>query len=79
MKKRSMGDLSPEQAKTLRALELFRAEMGYAPSLRELAEVRGYRSKTAVEKHVRALERRGIVRRAPGRARGIELVNRKAG
>lgn len=70
--------LPPRQAQVLRLIRESLEKRGYPPSLRELAaglEVSGTR---AIEKHVQALERKGLLRRRGG-ARSIELLGRPTG
>ena len=55
---------------------IFRAqhETGVTPSTREIQEHFGFASQTAAMNHLRALERRGVLRRHPGKARALTLV-----
>lgn len=45
-----------------------------SPTFRDIAKAFGYRSPNAVTVHVEALERKGYLRRAKGRHRGIEVL-----
>ena len=47
---------------------------GYGPTVREIAGCFGIRSPNGVVCHLRALERKGLIRRAPNKARAIELT-----
>lgn len=47
---------------------------GISPTVREIAEHFGFASHTSSEKHLRALEKKGVIRRRKGLARTIELV-----
>ena len=50
------------------------AEHGYSPSLDEISQALGSRSKTSAFNYVRSLEAAGLIRLASGRKRNIELV-----
>ncbi|WP_018877713.1 transcriptional repressor LexA [Thioalkalivibrio sp. ALE28] len=69
-----MEALTPHQRRVLEALQRFAAE-GHAPSLDELAETLGLRSRGSLHKHIRALEAAGYVKPAQGRHRGIRLAD----
>jgi len=58
-------------------LEYVRAqtEKGVSPTVREIAEHFGFASHTSSEKHLKALEKKGVIRRRKGLARTIELVS----
>lgn len=49
-------------------------ENGYSPSLEEISQALGTRSKTSAFNYVRELEAAGLIRLANGRKRNIELV-----
>ncbi|MCH4563582.1 MULTISPECIES: transcriptional repressor LexA [Halomonas] len=48
-------------------------EQGYPPTRAEIARALGFRSPNAAEEHLRALERKGVIRMIPGTSRGIRL------
>ncbi len=48
-------------------------EMGYPPTRAEIARALGFRSPNAAEEHLRALERKGVIRMIAGTSRGIRL------
>jgi repressor LexA len=66
--------LTPRQETVLRYIETFIAKQGYVPTLKEMAKALGVASVQAVKDHLTALERKGYLRRAPGRRRAIELL-----
>jgi repressor LexA len=68
--------LTPRQEKLLRLIEDAQAKRGYAPSLQELARAMGVSSLQGVKDHLAALERKGYLRRTPGRRRAIEVLQR---
>ena len=45
------------------------------PSTREIQEYFGFSSQTAAISHLRALERKGVILRQPGKARALSLVD----
>jgi SOS-response transcriptional repressor LexA len=51
------------------------AESGSAPSYDEIGKAIGLASKSGVHRLVTGLEDRGMIRRIPGRARAIEIVD----
>lgn len=46
---------------------------GYGPTVREIAEKFGISSPNGVMCHLRALEKKGLIRRSPNKSRAIEL------
>jgi len=68
--------LTSRQEKLLRLLENMQTAHGYAPSLQELAQAMGISSLQGVKDHLAALERKGYIRRTPGRRRAIEVLQR---
>lgn len=70
--------LTPRQGDLLRFIEAYGDEHSYAPTLAEMAEALGLRSKSDVHRILGALEERGCVRRLPNRARAIELLRTAA-
>lgn len=56
-------------------LELVRSHSRlYGPTVRELCLAAGINSPNGVACHLRALERKGYLRRTPGKARAIEVL-----
>jgi repressor LexA len=70
--------LPPRQKSLLTYLKTFLAERGYVPTLAEMATALGVSSLQAVKEHLTALERKGYLRRHPGRPRAIELLSERA-
>src|SRR5262245_43489001 len=68
--------LTSRQEKLLRLIEEIQAKRGYAPSLQELAHAMRISSLQGVKDHLAALERKGYLRRSPGRRRAIEVLKR---
>lgn len=48
---------------------------GYGPTVREIGEYFGIKSPNGVMCHLRALERKGLIRRSPNKSRAIELTH----
>jgi repressor LexA len=66
---------SPRQRFLLTYIETFLTERGYVPTLVEMAKALKVSSLQAVKDHLTALERKGYLRRYPGRPRAIELLS----
>ncbi len=69
-----MKRLTPRQQEILTLLRNHIATEGYPPTLAELARMLGVSSTTGVRDHLRALERKGILRLQAGASRGIRLL-----
>ena len=65
-------DLTARQAEVLAFISENSAMFG--PTIREIAAAFSFKSPNAVTVHLRALERKGKIRRRPHAARGIEVV-----
>jgi len=66
------SDLSARQAEVL---EWIRANSRlYSPTVREIASALGIKSPNGVVCHLKALEKKGVIRRTPKSSRGIEVV-----
>jgi repressor LexA len=59
-------------------VQAYAARHGYAPKLREIADHLGIASRGVVHRHLRALEREGLIRIDPDRARGVRLPKARA-
>ncbi|MDG2220244.1 MAG: transcriptional repressor LexA [Rubripirellula sp.] len=66
-----MTDRQQNVYEMIRALIVKR---GYGPTVREIGEHFGIKSPNGVMCHLRALERKGLIRRSPNKSRAIELV-----
>ncbi|NRA33616.1 MAG: transcriptional repressor LexA [Polyangiaceae bacterium] len=71
-----MQGLTKRQAQTLDFIRHSINERGYPPTLREIGESMGIRSTNGVNDHLRALERKGYLRREDMKSRALRLVNR---
>jgi len=67
--------LPPRQRKVLEFVATHIQGKGYAPSVREIAKHFGMKSTNAVDSVLGVLEVKGFVRRAPNKARGIQVLH----
>lgn len=66
--------LTDRQQELIDYLKDEHAKTGIMPSTREIQEHFGFASQTAAVSHLRALERKGVLRRLPNKARALVLV-----
>ena len=69
-----MQGLTKRQAQTLEFIRHSIEERGYPPTLREIGEFMGIRSTNGVNDHLRALERKGYLKREDMKSRALKLV-----
>ncbi|WP_445157846.1 transcriptional repressor LexA [Halomonas sp. E14] len=65
--------LTPRQQNVYDFIVKTMNEFGYPPTRAEIAKALGFRSPNAAEEHLRALERKGVIRVIRGTSRGIRL------
>ncbi len=65
--------LTPRQQNVYDFIVKTMNELGYPPTRAEIARALGFRSPNAAEEHLRALNRKGVIRMIPGTSRGIRL------
>jgi repressor LexA len=70
-----MQGLTKRQAQTLEFIRKSILERGYPPTLREIGEYMGIRSTNGVNDHLRALERKGYLRREDMKSRALKLID----
>lgn len=70
-----MQGLTKRQEQTLDFIRRSITERGYPPTLREIGEHMGIRSTNGVNDHLRALERKGYLRREDMKSRALKLVD----
>lgn len=75
---RAMQGLTKRQEQTLDFIRSSIEERGYPPTLREIGEHMGIRSTNGVNDHLRALERKGYLRREDMKSRALRLVEDEA-
>jgi repressor LexA len=73
-----MQGLTKRQEQTLDFIRRSIVERGYPPTLREIGEHMGIRSTNGVNDHLRALERKGYLRREDMKSRALKLVDAAA-
>ena len=71
--KSTSGDLTPRQRRVLEVLRDWVQRFGYPPSVREIGEAVGLTSTSSVAHQLRALERKGYLRRDPNRPRAVGI------
>lgn len=64
-------DLTQRQQEILDYLRLSQRQTGIMPSTREIQHFFKFASQTAAMSHLRALERKGVIQRLPGKARAV--------
>ncbi|MFF0487879.1 transcriptional repressor LexA [Nocardia sp. NPDC003482] len=67
------GDLTVRQRKVLEVIRTSVSERGYPPSIREIGDAVGLTSTSSVAHQLRALERKGYLRRDPNRPRAVDV------
>jgi repressor LexA len=64
-----MAELTARQQEVLEFIRRQQQQTGFPPSSREIQAHFGFQSQTAAMNHLRALERKGVINRTPGKAR----------
>jgi repressor LexA len=64
-------ELTHRQQEILDYLKKSQRQSGLMPSTREIQHAFGFASQTAAMSHLRALERKGVIQRLPGKARAV--------
>lgn len=65
------NSLTIRQAEILEYLKMCSRTTGLIPSTREIQHYFGFASQTAAMSHLRALEKKGVIQRLPGKARAV--------
>lgn len=73
-----MRGLSPRQLQTLRVVAYQIRLNGTPPTLREIGACLGITTTNGVSDHLNALERKGLIRRAPMLSRAITILDAAA-
>lgn len=71
--------LTPRQQNVYDFIVKTMHELGYPPTRAEIARALGFRSPNAAEEHLRALNKKGVIRMVAGTSRGIRLANQENG
>lgn len=69
--------LTKKQLAVLNYLQDFTEENGYSPSYREMMAGLGLSSVSAVAEHIDNLVSKGVLKKVPGAARSLEILNYK--
>ncbi|MBR5939471.1 hypothetical protein IKZ77_02890 [Candidatus Saccharibacteria bacterium] len=69
--------LTKKQLAVLNFLEDFTEDNGYSPSYREIMNGLGLSSVSAVAEHIENLVSKGVLRKVPGAARSLEVLDYK--
>lgn len=69
--------ITKKQLAVLNFLEDFTEEKGYSPSYREIQEGLGLSSVSAVAEHIDNLVAKGVLKKVPGAARSLEVLDYK--
>src|ERR1700760_710266 len=67
--------LTERQSQLLEFLRRYQRQHGVMPSTRDIQKHFGFASQTAAMGHLRALERKGVIRRLAGMARAVVFSN----
>ncbi|MEO0445615.1 MAG: transcriptional repressor LexA [Verrucomicrobiota bacterium] len=71
--------LTDRQQQLVDYLRQHHRETGIMPSTREIQHYFGFSSQTAAVSHLRALERKGVIERLPGKARAVIFCEQEEG
>jgi repressor LexA len=66
--------LTPRQTQILSFIRTHIQQSGFSPTISEIQEQFSFKSPNAVQEHLKALERKGQIRRNPNTWRGVELA-----
>lgn len=70
-----MAELTTRQQEVLEFIRRQQQQTGFPPSSREIQAYFGFQSQTAAMNHLRALEKKGVINRTPGKARSAVDAN----
>lgn len=66
--------LYKRQRQIVEFIQNFINKYGYSPTLMEIAKAMGLNSPATIYEHLRALEKKGIIKRGANEARGMEII-----
>ena len=69
-----MKELTKQQLKVLKSVEVYLNKTGFPPTRIEICNELGFKSPNAAEMHLRALEKKGYISIKSGSSRGISIV-----
>lgn len=68
------AELTKRQEEILEFIKTHIEKSGFPPTILEIQQEFSFKSPNAVQDHIRAIERKGLIRRSPNKWRGLELV-----
>jgi repressor LexA len=71
--------LTEKQQSVLDFVVNYRREHGYTPSIRDICTGFGFSGPMAAMNHLKALEKKGFIRRSQAAARGIQVLREERG
>ncbi len=71
-------DLNPRQIEILKYIKAVLRDKGYTPTVREICDAVHLSSTSTVHFHLKALEKKGYIRRDPLKSRAIEIIGEDA-
>ena len=74
-----MENLTERQQRVFKYIQNHFGKHGYPPTIREIASYLGVKWNHGIERHLNALEKKGYIKRAPDKSRGIRLSYRSTG
>ena len=74
-----MLNLTAQQIKVFDVIKESLQSNGYPPTRAEIAKILDFKSVNAAESHIKALVKKGAIRKVPGSSRGIKLVEEISG
>ncbi len=74
-----MNGLTDRQMKVFKFIEDHSRKKGYPPTIREIADHLGAKWSHGIERHLAALEKKGYIKRAAIKSRGIRVANAPIG
>ena len=74
-----MSTLTKKQKQIYNFIAQYMEKYGYAPSLKEIGNEFNVSTVSTIHKHISNLIKKGLIKRAKGVARSIELVGKKVG
>lgn len=70
-----MKTLTDKQQIVLETIHQYQQKNAFPPTLQELSEIIGVKSKNAIVKHLAALEKKGYIHKEGASARGLKIIN----
>ncbi len=71
----AMRNLTPRQQQIMDLIRLAQRETGMPPTRADISQHFNFRSPTAADDHLKALEKKGVIQLLPGKSRGIRILD----